>query len=219
MRAARGALRRARRRARPRRCRRSPGWRPAPTARARPATPGSICPAPARCPTLGIALALAALARRAGRGCAGRGARRRRRRGRAGSRSSPALQLDLGGVHEAAAARARGRASRPERERRGRRARAGWSSSVTYSGHVPSLVDTQLYEPTIRAGLRAAPRRAAAADRATCAPTRRTCSALVLGAARARPARGRSDEPSSPALVQVAGVALAPLLARHRSRR
>ena len=27
---------------------------------------------------------------------------------------------------------------------------------ITYSGHVPSLVDTVLYEPTIRAGLRAA---------------------------------------------------------------
>lgn len=32
----------------------------------------------------------------------------------------------------------------------------GMLQSVTYSGHVPSLVDTQLYEPTIRAGLRAA---------------------------------------------------------------
>ena len=27
---------------------------------------------------------------------------------------------------------------------------------ITYSGHVPSLVDTVLYEPTIRVGLRAA---------------------------------------------------------------
>ena len=28
--------------------------------------------------------------------------------------------------------------------------------SVTYTGHVPSLLDTTLYEPTVRTGLRAA---------------------------------------------------------------
>lgn len=32
----------------------------------------------------------------------------------------------------------------------------GMVQEITYSGHVPSLVDTVLYEPTIRAGLRAA---------------------------------------------------------------
>ena len=32
----------------------------------------------------------------------------------------------------------------------------GMVQKITYSGHVPSLVDTLLYEPTIRAGLRAA---------------------------------------------------------------
>jgi hydrogenase-4 component B len=32
----------------------------------------------------------------------------------------------------------------------------GMVQSITYTGHVPSLVDTLLYEPTVRAGLRAA---------------------------------------------------------------
>ena len=32
----------------------------------------------------------------------------------------------------------------------------GMVQESTYAGHVPSLVDTVLYEPTIRAGLRAA---------------------------------------------------------------
>jgi hypothetical protein len=32
----------------------------------------------------------------------------------------------------------------------------GMVQRITYSGHVPSLVDSLLYEPTIRAGLRAA---------------------------------------------------------------
>jgi hypothetical protein len=32
----------------------------------------------------------------------------------------------------------------------------GMVQEIAYSGHVPSLVDTVVYEPTIRAGLRAA---------------------------------------------------------------
>ena len=36
------------------------------------------------------------------------------------------------------------------------RSSGGMVQSITYSGHVPSLVDTLLYEPTVRAGLRAA---------------------------------------------------------------
>jgi hypothetical protein len=32
----------------------------------------------------------------------------------------------------------------------------GMVQSITYTGHVPSLLDAALYEPTVRAGLRAA---------------------------------------------------------------
>ena len=32
----------------------------------------------------------------------------------------------------------------------------GMVQGITYTGHVPSLVDTLLYEPTVRGGLRAA---------------------------------------------------------------
>jgi hypothetical protein len=44
---------------------------------------------------------------------------------------------------------------RPRRRVEVRRA-GGIVQDVTYSGHVPSLVDTLLYEPAVRAGLRGA---------------------------------------------------------------
>ncbi len=44
---------------------------------------------------------------------------------------------------------------RPHREIEVTRA-GGMVQSVTYTGHVPSLLDTTLYEPTVRTGLRAA---------------------------------------------------------------
>jgi hypothetical protein len=44
---------------------------------------------------------------------------------------------------------------RPRRELDVVRA-GGMVQKITYSGHVPSLVDTLLYEPAIRAGLRGA---------------------------------------------------------------
>jgi len=44
---------------------------------------------------------------------------------------------------------------RPHREIEVERA-GGMVQSITYTGHVPSLLDTSLYEPTVRTGLRAA---------------------------------------------------------------
>ena len=74
-----------------------------------PARRAGRCPAPGRLPALGLAVALAR-AQRAARLRAARTRARgaRRRRGRAGSASTPALRVDVGRLHQAAAARARG---------------------------------------------------------------------------------------------------------------
>ena len=170
---------------------------------------GLTVPGTGSLPALGLAVALVALgaalvlaARDAARGAgADVGVR---------AAVSPALQLDVGRLHQAAAAGARGRAA-PAPRGRGRRASGGLVQRVTYSSEIPSLADAQLYEPAIRAGLRGAERRAPPADR-----QRPHVRALPAGA-RPRPARAgphRSPRMSSLAagVLQLAGVALAPLL-------
>ena len=89
--------------------------------------------------------------------------------------------------------------------------RAAWWRAVTYSSEVPSLADAQLYEP-------ADPRRAARGRRrAPPADRQRPHVRRLSAGARPRPARAgphRSARMSSLAAgaLQVAGVALAPLL-------
>ena len=106
---------------------------------------------------------------------------KRRARGDADVGLRPAggggARLDLGGVHQAAAARARGAAApTPAIEIvRGRRV----VQRITYTGQVPPLFDTLLYEPTVRAGLRR-PASRGGCSRATCAPTPLYLLALVV---------------------------------------
>ena len=85
----------------------------------------------------------------------------------------PRLELDERRVHEAAPARARGGAAPAARDRRCAPT-GGVVQEVSYSGHVPHLIDEHVYRPVDAARARGGGAGAAAAERAASACTSRT---------------------------------------------
>ncbi len=181
---------------------------------------GVALPGTGGLPTLGLGLLLVGARRRAG------AARGRRRAAAApvwacGQRVEPALLLDLGRVHQAAAAGAGGRPA-AERAVERRRRRTGCCSGSPTAGSVPHLFDTLLYRPVVRWALgRRGLRPTAAVGQparlhglSAGAGHRRAGAGVAVGRAMSLDASGAHDGSDlvAGAVQVVGGIVLAPLL-------
>ena len=149
--------------------------------RAGPADAGLDVPGTGSLPALGARSSRSLVAHRRC-SCALRGARRAAPAPTwaCGQPVDAGAELDVGRLHEAAAARARGGAAPAARDR-GRRRSAAWCSAIAYSQRGARRSPTRCCTSRRSAPGCAARRSRAGCRPATCAPTRCTCSALVLG--------------------------------------
>ena len=100
------------------------------------------------------------------------------------------------------------------------RSRAGVVQEVTYRGEVPHLFDTHLYEPATRAASRAARRARRLQSGSLRAYLLYLLALVVVVLALARVGSvGMSAATAGAGVVQLGGVALAPLAARARAER